>query len=336
MKQLLNAMDLAARRGADKEIGLVQQIINAAPEIAVVSGRPVAGTTSTAKVQIGIPKGGAFRALNDGSPLSAGSYEMRKFNAYAFDAHLQVDELELAAAQQEGDSMGDLQADEIAGALQNKGILFSQQFYNGAVTDPNGFPGLIDILNVYNGGDGKGGVIDSRTGKALVNFIDAGSTAATASTECVWYVWNHPQGIHFIYGGNKTIDVNPWVWQYVNGKTAGTRLRASCSNISGFIGLAAAHPFSVACIKNIDPTHPWTDALTTKLDAIIPAGVKYTHCFATKRARGLLQQSRTVIIQANQSTGNAQNISNVSQTPTTDMNGVPITVTDGIQLAKSF
>lgn len=336
MKQVLTAMDLAARRGTDKEIGLVQQIVNQAPEIAVISGRPVPGTSTTARVQIGIPKGGAFRPLNDGVPLSAGEYEMRKFNAYPFDAQLQVDELTLTAAEQEGDSLGDLQADEIAGALQNKAIAFSQQFYAGTLVDANGFPGLSTILGVYNGSDGNGGVIDSRTGKAIVNVIDAGGTGASATTECVWYVWNNPQGIHFIFGGNKTLDVNPWIWQTVAGKTANTRLRASCSNISGFIGLAAAHPWSVACIKNIDATHPWTDALTAKLDALIPAGIVYTHCFATKRARSGLQQSRTVVIQANQQTGNAKDIANVAQTPMTDMNGVPITVTDGIQLAKAF
>lgn len=337
MKQLLTAMDLAARRGTDKEIGLVQQIVNVAPEMALITGRPVPGTSSTARVQIGIPKGGAFRALNDGTQLSAGEYEMRKYNAYPFDAHLQVDELTLAAAQQEGDSLGDLQADEVAGVLQNKSIAFSQQFYAGAKVDANGFPGLSTILATYNGSDNNGGVIDSRTGKAIVNYIDAGGgTANAAASETIWYVWNHPQGIHFIFGGNKTIDVNPWMWQYVNGKTAGTRLRASCSNVSGFIGLSAAHPWSVACIKNIDATHPWTDALTAKLDALIPAGVKYTYCFATKRARGYLQQSRTVTIQANQSTGNAKDLATVSAPPTMDLNGVPIIVTDGIQLEKSF
>lgn len=322
--------DIAARAGTDKQIGLVQQITNYAPELTTMLGRTIAGTSASARVQIGIPKGGAFRAINDGSFTSAGSYERRRFNTFGFDAQLQVDELAVQAAAQDGDSLGDLQSDEVAGALQHKAILFSQQFYGGTTIDPQGFPGLIDLLTIYQG------VIDTRTGNKIVNYVDAGSTANTATTECVWYVWNHLQGVHFLFGGNKTIDVNPWQWQYVAGKTPGTRLRASVSNISGFIGLSGAHPWSVTCIKNIDATHPWTDALSAKLDQLTPAGYKPSFVFATKRARGYLQQSRTVAIQASAQTGNAKDIANVSQLPTMDLNGVPIIVTDGIQLQKSF
>lgn len=256
--------DMEARRGTDKEIGLVQQIVNYSPEITTIMGRTVPGTFATAKVQIGIPKGGSFREVNKGVLTSSGSYEKRRFNAFFFDAQLQVDEAELVAAEQEGDSLGDLQADEVAGALMNKAILFSQQFYAGTTVDPLGFPGLFTLFQAYNGGDSKGGVIDSRTGKTIVNFVDANpSSHSNPSTECVWYVWCHPQGVHFLFGGNKTIDVNPWVWQYMpDPKAAGARLRASVTNISGWIGLSAAHPFCIACIKNIDSAHLWTDTLS--------------------------------------------------------------------------
>lgn len=335
MKQFLTMADLAARRGTDKEIGLVQQIINYSPEITTVLGRPVPGTFSEAKVQIGIPKGGAFRAVNAGSPLSAGSYEKRRFNAYFFDAQLQVDEAELTAAEQIGDSLGDLQADETNGALMNKAIAFSQQFYNQV--DPQGFPGLKQILQAYNGADGKsGGVIDSRTGKAVVLEVDAGGSSG--ATESVWYVWVHPQGVHFIFGGNKTIDVNPWVWQYVNDpKDANKRLRASVSNVSGWIGLMAAHPFSVMRIKNIDAAKPWTDALSAKLHALLPVGVTPNFCFATKRARAGLQASRTVALfgQAGMKRTGRSEDALIAPVPVVDNEGVPIIPTDGIQLVAA-
>jgi len=332
-KLLLTAMDLAARRGVDKEIGLVQQIVNVAPEIATVMGRTIAGTYSEAKVQVAIPKGGVFPGNNGTVSVSAGAYEKRRFNAFFFDSQLEVRESELLGAEQQGDSIGDLQADEVAGALQQKAIKFSNQFYGGLGTDANGFPGLLDLLKIYNGtATGFQGVIDSRTGKKLVNYIDAGGSSG--ATECVWYIWQHVQGVHFLFGGNKTLDVNPWVWAYLGASNA--RYRAMVSNISGYIGLSCAHPWAVACIKNIDAAHPWTDTLTAKLDALIPSGIKFTHCFATKRARGGLQQSRSVILQANQQTGNAKDLSNIAQVPAADMNGVPITVTDGIQLTAAF
>jgi hypothetical protein len=335
MKTLLTMADLAARRGTDKEIGLVQQIVNYSPEITTIMGRTVPGTFATAKVQIGIPKGGAFRAVNQGVLTSAGTYEKRRFNAFFFDAQLQIDEAELVAAEQEGDSLGDLQADEVAGALMNKAILFSQQFYAGTNVDPNGFPGLFSLLQAFNGGDGKGGVVDSRTDKPIMNYVDANPGSTNPACEVVWYVWCHPQGVHFLFGGNKTIDVNPWVWQYLtDGKTPGARLRASVTNISGWIGLAAAHPFCVACIKNVDGQHPWTDVLSTKLHSLLPTGITPTHVFATKRAISYLQQSRTVTLFGQGTRRPNQPL--VAPPPTVDVMGVPIIATDGIQLGAAF
>ena len=304
----------------------------------MLSGRPILGTSTSARVQIGISQGGAFRAFNSGVFPGAGAYERRRFETFFFDSHLSIDEAEVIAAAQDGDSIGDLQADEVAAALQDKSIKFSQQFYSGLAGNPAGFPGLKDVLKIYNGnGVANAGVVDSRTGKPMVNFIDAGGSSG--ATECVWYVWNNPQGIGFLFGGNQTVDMKPWVWQYVQDPAnPKAQLRKNITNISGFIGLAAAHPWCVACIKNIDATHPWTDTLSAKLDALIPANIKYTHCFATKRAIGGLQQNRTVSIQANQSTGNAKNVANVlpQLPPTQDINGVPIIATDGIQLSAAL
>lgn len=328
--------DMAARRGTDKEIGLVQQIVNYSPEITTIMGRTVPGTFATAKVQIGIPKGGSFREVNKGVLTSSGSYEKRRFNAFFFDAQLQVDEAELVAAEQEGDSLGDLQADEVAGALMNKAILFSQQFYAGTTVDPLGFPGLFTLFQAYNGGDSKGGVIDSRTGKTIVNFVDANpGSHSNPSTECVWYVWCHPQGVHFLFGGNKTIDVNPWVWQYMpDPKAPGARLRASVTNISGWIGLSAAHPFCIACIKNIDSAHLWTDTLSAQLHSLLPTGITPTHAFASKRAIAGLQSTRTVTLFGQGTRRPNQPL--IAPTPTVDVMGVPIIPTDGIQLAAAF
>lgn len=328
-KQYLTMMDLAARRGTDKEVGLVQQIINYAPEITTIMGRTIPGTFYDAKVQVGITQGGTFRSINQGILPGASTYEKRRFNAFGFDSHLQIDELELTAANQQGDSLGDLQADEVAAALQDKAIKFSQQFYGGWGLSAAGFPGLIDLLKIYQN------VTDSRTGKGIVNFIDANPGSNNPATECVWYVWVHPQGVHFLFGGDKTIDINPWVWQYVaDPKTPGARLRASVTNINGFIGLSCAHPWGVACIKNIDATHPWTDALSSKLHALLPVGVTPTHCFATKRAIAGLQQGRTVTLFGTQAA--RPNQPTVAPIPQQDANGVQIFPTDGIQLQAAF
>lgn len=333
MKMLLNAADLAARRGVDKEIGLVQQIINWAPEITTIAGRTIPGTYTEAKVQTGIPAGGTFPGLNGAVPTSAGTYEMRRFNTFFFDSQLEVREGVIKNAAQAGDSIGDLQADEVSGALQDKAIKFSQQFYQGQGLNANGFFGLKDYLQIYNGkATGFQGVIDSRTGKALVNYIDANPGSNNPATECIWYIWNHPQGIHFLYGGDSMIDVNPWVWAYLGPSNA--RYRAQVSNINGFVGTSAANPWCVACIKNIDAAHPWTDALSAKLHALLPVGIQPTHCFATKRAIAGLQQSRTVTLFGQQSARPDQ--PTIAPVPKTDVEGITIYPTDGIQLTAAF
>jgi len=334
MKVLLTAADLAARRGSDKEIGLVQQIINWAPEITNIAGRTIPGTYTEAKIQTGIPSGGAFPGLNGAVPTSAGTYEMRRFNTYFFDSQLEIRESIIRNASQLGDSLGDLQSDEVAGALQDKAIKFSQQFYQGQGLNANGFFGLKDYLQIYNGKQaGYQGVIDTRTGKTLVNYIDANPGSNNPACECVWYVWNHPQGVHFLYGGNSMIDANPWVWAYLNDK-ANNRYRAQVSNICGFVGMSAANPWSLACIKNIDAAHPWTDALSSKLHALLPVGIVPTHCFATKRAIAQLQQQRTVTLFGTDGVRPQQ--PNVAPIPSTDVNGILIYPTDGIQLTAAF
>ena len=332
-KQLLSLLDLAARRGSDKEIGLVQQIVNYAPEINLITGRTIPGTFTEAKVQVGISQGGAFRSVNAGAIPGAATYEKRRFNAYFFDSQLQIDEAELVAANQQGDSLGDLQADEVASALQDKAIKFSQQFYAGLGLNNAGFPGLLDLLNIYSK------VVDSRTGQGIVNVVDAGggTGAKGGQVECVWYVWVHPQAVHFLLGGNKAIDINPWVWQYVNDpnpKNANGRFRAMLSNISGFIGLACAHPWGVTCIKNISAQAPWTDALSAQLHSFYPAGIVPTHCFATTRARATLQQTRTVTLFGQ--AGVKPDQATIAPIPTVDIQGVPIYPTDGIQLTARF
>jgi len=342
-KLILTMADIAARRGTDKEIGLVQQIINYSPEITTIMGRTVPGTFVDGKIQIGIPTGGAFRAVNAAVQTSASSYEKRRFNAFFFDAQLAVDEAMLAAAEQQGDSLGDLQADEVAGALQNKAILFSKQFYGQSLAgnvagalDPNGFPSLLNLFYMFNGGDGKGGIIDSRTGSTIVNFIDANPGSVNPACEIVWYVWCHPQGVHFIFGGNKTIDVNPWVWQYDNvpGGAPGARRRASLSNISGWIGLSCMHPFAIFAIINIDGAHQWTDSLSDQLHELMPVSIKPTHVFATKRAIGGLQRSRTVTLMGQGTMQPDQ--PNIAAWPTTDSMGIPIVPTDGINLGAAI
>src|SRR5258708_11891936 len=107
---LLSLLDITARRNTDAAVGLVEDVVTYAPEIANIMGRPIPGTFYTARVRTQYAKG-AFRKANAGVATGASKYEQRRFDCYFFDTQLQVDELEIRAAEQQGDSAASLQAD---------------------------------------------------------------------------------------------------------------------------------------------------------------------------------------------------------------------------------
>ena len=69
----------------------------------------------------------------------AGAYERRRFETFFFDSHLSIDEAEVIAgalACRTATASAIWQADEVAAALQDKSIKFSQQFYSGLRRQP--------------------------------------------------------------------------------------------------------------------------------------------------------------------------------------------------------
>lgn len=312
--QFLSLLDITARRNTDAAVGLVEEVVTFAPEIEKIMGRPIPGNSYLARVRTALPGGGAFRKVNAGVPISASRYVQKRFDCFVFDAQLQVDEAAALVANQQGDSLGSLQADEAAGALRNKAIILGQQFYTGLDSDPNGgFPGLINFVN-------------------SVQVVDAGGSAA-GKCEVAWFVWMHPQGVHFLFGGNQGIDISPWSKQQVKDANSNS-LMAYVSNIIGLIGLSCAHVRAVGAIKNIDPTvtgtaaaKPLTDAFGELLLSQFPVGIRPNLCFMSRAARRSLQITRTVQLFGQGAVRPDQGL--VAPVPTT-IADVPIVVTDSI------
>jgi hypothetical protein len=246
-----------------------------------------------------------------------------------------VDEAVALAANQQGDSIGELQADEASGVMRAKAIAVGKQIYQGTLNDPNGFPGLIDFINT------QATIIDPITNAAIDQTVNAGG--AGAGTEIVWAIWNHIQGVHFLFGCNQGIDIKPWTRQQVQDANA-KKYFAWVSNLSGFLGLSAANFRAVGMIKNIkcgrdgSGATPLTDKLIAQLEAKFPVGLQPNMYLMSRGARASLQQSRSVTLfaQLGMSKDEGNNRGIIAPLPTATASGVPIIATDSIQQQAAF
>ena len=319
--QFLSLLDITARRGTDAAVGLVEEVVTYAPEVEKIMGRPVPGNFYTARVRTAIASGGAFRASNGGTGISASRFVQKRFDCFTFDSELQVDEVDIKAAESAGDSSAMVQADEANAVLRDKAIKVGQQFYAGTSIDTNGHPGLIDFVNT-------------------TQVFDAGGSAA-GKCEVAWFFWMHPQGVHFIFGGNQGLDVKPWTLQQVpvfNSAGAQTGWRyAWCSNINGLIGLSCAHVRAVGAVKNIDNTltndteaKALTDKLCWDVYHAFPVGLKPTFCAMSRATCRGLQKQRAVTIFGNAGNRSGGTVGNIADLPATVCGDIPILVTDSI------
>jgi hypothetical protein len=321
--QFLSLLDITARRNTDQAVGLVEEVVTYAPEIEKVMGRPIPGNFYNARVRTLLPGGAAFRAMNQGVAISASRYVQKRFDCFTFDAELQVDEAEGLVAEQQGDSLASLQADEASGALRQKAIALGTQFYAGTSSDAAGHPGLKDFVNT-------------------AQLVDAGGSAA-GKCEVAWFIWMHPQGVHWLFGGNQGLDIKPWMRQQVKDSSSKSFM-AWVTNIVGQIGLSCAHVRAVGAVKNIDNTlsggaytKPITDALIAQLMAKFPVGIAPNLCFMSRASRAGLQASRTVTLFANLGMamkGNSGAAGLVAPLPTATTDGVPIVPSDSITAAN--
>jgi len=338
--QFLSLLDITARGGTDQAVGLVEEVTTYAPELEKIMGRPIPGKSYLAKVRTALTSSAAFRAVNTGASVGASRYTAKRFDCFMFDAPIQVDEAEALAAEQQGDSLAELQADEATGAVRQKAINLGQQIWGTAPAQTSGtvgFPGAADMLATQLN------VIDPLTSAAINQSVDAGGSNA-GTCQRVWYVWNHLQGFHLLFGGNQGLDIEPWKKQFVF-PVGGGRYLAWVSNVKGLVGLSMANIRSIGCIRNVDArisggsyVKPWTDALSAQLWALFPVGLKPNLCFATRSAIASLQAQRTVTIFGNlgvRTAGTPGVTGNIAPWPTQDINGVPIIPTDCILLGNS-
>ena len=338
MDQFLTLKDLTSREGTDDVVGLIENVINVAPELDRIMGRPIPGLSYSARIRTAIAANGAFRDVNGGVSLSASSYSQKRFRTFPFDTQMQVDEALIEEREAEGQSMASLLTEEAQGSLRAKALVLGRQFYQGTLNDAKGCPGLIDFLVTART------MVDSRTGAKIDQTIEANGT--TAYCENVWFVKQGPQGIHWLFGRGRGIYMNPWRPLPMAAASGGWSTKW-CANLFGYIGLSMANFHAVGAIMNVDVTNGtdyasqnggWDDKAVAALWAKFPITEKPDIAFCSQNAAALLQKNRSVTnfvsgVDRNWTKGAAP----VADFPTTlpTAGNIPLIVTDSIPVKQA-
>ena len=295
--QFLTLKDISAFHGTDDVVGLVDNIVNVAPELDRVLGRPIKGISYRARILTALGSNAAFRSVGGGVALSAPSFDRKRFNCMPFDCQFEVGE-DLLIDAEEGETPAQIFEAFATAGVRQKALRIGRQFYLGSANDPKGPPGLIDFLAVQRT------QVDSRTGLKIDQVIDAGGTTAS-NCETIWFIKQGPQGVHWMFGNGRGIIMNPWLRQRTAGldSTANspTYRTAWVSNLFGYIGLSMANYHAIGAIVNVDVTNGTTtanglfnDSLIADLWGKFPITEKPDIAFCTQKAAVMLQKQRSV------------------------------------------
>lgn len=309
--KLLTLLDITKRNGTDQSVGLVEEITTVAPEIDVIMGRPIPGTTYKTRIRKALPAGPAFRQANAGTAIVSSAYDQKLSQCFIFDAQLQTDQAVADAPEEGGREM--LLADEAAGVVREKAIALGDQFYRGTTADAKGFQGLQAFYDSTN------------------MEVDATGTTSSVKTSA-WIVWNDLQGVHFIFGNNIGLQMGQWRLQQVG--SSGSYFMAYVNNLYGWVGLSMNHSKSVCRIKNIEDASgkTLTDALISKALQKFPLQILNSGrlvIFMNRAARGQLQRSRSVTIFSGMGAKATAAYEAVAPLPD-EAFGIPIVTTDSI------
>jgi hypothetical protein len=341
VNQYLTLKDIAAlnRLSDPGTVGVVDNIVNVAPELDMVVGRVIPGISYEATILTAIGSNGGFRKINSGRPFSAPSLDQKRFNALPWDCPFSIDEATIRAGEGNGTPMAYTQAIFMQAAIRQKALDLGRQFYLGTLNDPLGHVGLQDFLYMQRT------QVDSRTGLKIDQVVDAGGTTA-GHCETMWFIEASPQGVHWLFGGGQGLVMNPWV--QLPGQPAPDNTAANPSystqwrsNLFGFVGLSMAQYHAVGAIINIDTRSTATagnglisDSLIAQLFAKWPITFKPNLALSTQNCGQSLQSTRTVTNFVDSSdrswTGGIAPIANfATRLPT--MGNIPLIVSDSIQ-----
>lgn len=306
-------LDIAKLTGNDAVVGLIEENIKSAPEMSVIPARTVKGTSYHTGVRTGRPSAG-FRSANDGVTPSKSTFDRRLVECFILSSQIIADKAVADAYEDGADAWKSIEA---SGVMESVMRAIGSQVFYGTAADGKGFPGLKAFLP-FGGATSAG---DALTINA------AGSTATSASS--VYAVKFGPQAVQLVFGANQSLALGDWRIQSIAGATAGTYFDAYVNALTGWAGLQMGNENCARRIANLtaDSGKGLTDALLAQLLATFPVGVRPDAIFMSRRSRGQLQASRTVVLNGSGKVRPDQ--PTIAPTPTS-FEEIPIIATDSI------
>jgi hypothetical protein len=303
----LNLLDLTKLRGHAREVGIIESIVTAAPELAIIPARTISGTSFKTVDRTALPATG-FTTANAGIVPGKSSFATKLVECFIFRGAINVDE---AVAMAHEDGPAALQAIEADGVGRSAGIEIGKQVWYGLDEDANGFPGIRSLCPT----DMK---------------VDATGTTATTGSS-VFGVKFGPQFVQLVFGGGSTIRLPEFRKQSVTDANSG-QYDAFVSNLTAWVGLQCVHPYAIGRLYNLtaDSGKGLTDSLLADLLAKYPVGFTPDAWFMTRRSRTQLQKSRTVTLTGNGSRGSVGSETGLIAPLPTEAFGIPIIVTDNL------
>lgn len=342
-QQFLTLKDITAAEGASPVVGLVDNIVNVAPELDRVLGRPITGISEKSLILTALGSNAAFRKIGGGVQLSAPSFDRKRFGCMPWDCQMEVPEdilIELKDSQ-----TPNMIFERFAyAAMRQKALKMGKQFYLGSANDPNGPMGLIDFLAMQRT------QVDTRTGNKIDQVIDAGGTSA-GNCETIWFIKMGPGDVCWLFGNGRGITMNPWMRQRTEGvdstPNAKTYRTSWLANTFGYVGTSFCNYHAVGAIINVDVTNGttynangaagsnglWNDNTVADLYAKWPITEAADLAFCTKKAAAMLQRTRAVTnFVSGEGRGFTSGIAPLGDFPTKlpTFNNIPLVVTDSI------
>src|SRR6185295_17931031 len=142
----LTMLDLAKFTNSDQAVGLIEENLNAAPEIEVLPARTIKGTSFKTLTRTAYPTTG-FRQVNQGVEPTKSTYVNKTFETFYYDGQMEMDKAAADADEQGADHALSLEADGHARAFMLKSG--SQFWYGNGSTlgDANGYQGAAQFVD---------------------------------------------------------------------------------------------------------------------------------------------------------------------------------------------
>jgi hypothetical protein len=311
----LTLLDVAKKNGSNAAIGLIEENLNAAPEMSIIPARTVSGTSFKSLIRTGFPKV-PFRKAGAGSTPVVSTYTNRLHSMFYLDGQMEIDTA-IASADEEGED--NALTMEASGVMQGALLSLGSQLWYGQSSDANGFQGAADFVDA-------------------AHTVDATGTTSNGGSS-VYLIVADPKFMSLVFGNNTPMTLGTWRKNTLSEGTAPNTTRRTVWNnsLECWVGAAFLNIHAVVRIKNLtdQANKTLTDALLAKACAKFPTNVRPTHIVMNRNQKQYLQISRTVVLNGSGSTKPGGGLANIAPPPT-EYDGIPIITTDSITQTEAI